>query len=180
MIILDIDQDYFFLPVISKKIIESPVEREKRMYQAKSQPKDIIDKFSIHNFKGTIISDKDHDHVYYCLKKNNIQNATLIHVDAHDDVEHGKLKEINLGNWITHSVLDGLINKNIIWINQQDTGPHTKKVTHNNMDYFLHISQLKDFNFNNKIDIIFYTKSEEFCPPNDKEKEFYNLINLRC
>mgnify|MGYP001099171625 CR=1 FL=1 len=180
MIILDIDQDYFFLPSLSGEIIESPIEREKKMYLAECQTEDVIRKFGIKNFKSKVFSGNDHDFVYYTLKSSNVRNATLIHIDAHSDVEYKKeLSKVNIGNWISHLAVEGIINKNIIWVNQTTEKPYTRKFTHKNVDYYLHTSRLNDLKFCNKIDAIFYTRSIEFCPPNSKEIEFYNNIGLR-
>lgn len=176
MIILDIDQDYFFLPVFSGTLIDNIEERNKIYYKAECQPKSLINKFNLKDYRGEVVICENHDEVYHKIKKLGKRNK-LIHIDAHDDVCHDEtLETLNIGNWITYGVLDDLIDPDIVWINQLQDEKYVYEYNIFNKHYRLHTSTLDNFQFSNKVDLIFYTRSREFCPTSRVESEFLSLV----
>lgn len=174
MIILDIDLDYFFLPVFSGTLV--PENKKDEVYHdAPDSYIDLIQHFNLKNFSGEIKVFKNHDEVYYELKKLN-RKSSLIHVDAHDDVSHSSIKNVDLGNWITHCVRENLIHPEIFWINQMTSNTYRSEYSVENKKYFLNTSKLKDFHLKSKIDKIFITKSPEFCPNNNIDIQIIEYI----
>lgn len=179
MIILDIDQDYFFLPVLSGKLIRDREERNRFFHHAQTSIEEVFEKFRLNPSIPFDVFD-DHDSVYHSLMKMGPEKHTLVHLDAHDDVCHKQtLGPVDIGNWITHLVMEERIVPNVIWINQRALKAHMEKYVIMDKPYVLHTSKIEEFNFRSQIDHIFYTRSKEFCPDNNVEQTFLRLMKNR-
>ena len=179
MIILDIDQDYFFLPVLSGKLLRDREERNKFFFPAQTNIETVFKTFRLDPSIPFEIFD-DHDSVYHSIAKMKSEKHILIHLDAHDDVCHKQaLGPLDIGNWITHLVMEELIDPNIFWINQRSIKCHVERYVVMGKPYVLNTSRLEEFSFNSKVDKIFYTRSKEFCPDNNVEQRFCNLMKNR-
>lgn len=168
-IILDIDQDYFFLPVFSGTLIQPQSKRDEVYYKAPKQLDEVIEKFNLKKAKPHFKVFKDHDEVYHELKQMKDRcNYILIHLDAHSDIEMDRdLRPVDLGNWITHLINEDMIERDIYWINQSTENTSREKHYVNGKEYTMNISNLDNFNFSKEIDITFWTYSKEFCPTNN-------------
>ncbi len=178
MILLDIDQDYFFLPVLSGKLLKDPQERNAFYHQAQITYRDIINFFRLSSSSKIKIFD-DHDEVYHEVDRLGGCHK-LIHIDAHDDICHRTvLNKLDLGNWITYLVMEKKIDPDVIWINQLAEKPHVTEYNILNNKYRLHTSQLKDFHFTKNIDCVYFTRSKEFCPDTRIESDFLSELKIR-
>lgn len=159
MNILDIDQDFFFSPVISgylnniTKTNQTMVENFDRL----------ISKIVLNIDDNTEFFCFDtHDRVGELILAKNFKNITLYHLDAHQDkdIKHGKMNECN---WISY-IEDRC--DHIYWI-INDKQIESKKTF-----------SLKFIEFNH-IDVITWTKSPLWCPQHiDLFSMFLNqLIN---
>lgn len=184
--ILDIDEDYFFLPVFSEDIIEPQSKRDEVYYKAPDQLDEVIQKFNMRQAFQHYKSFINHDEVYHELKQMEFTGKyKLIHIDAHSDIEYNtELQDVHLGNWVTHLIHEDIIDDEIIWIDQVTDVPSREECLVNNKKYYLNRSKLSNINFgkNSRIDITFWTRSPEFCPTNDLQKQFEkklpNLVKL--
>lgn len=179
LIILDIDADYFFLPTFDGDLIEPQSKRDEVYYKAPDQIDDVIKKFNLQNANSFFKVFDTHDKVYHELKELNTNNRKLIlvHIDAHSDIEITEsLRPVDLGNWISHLIMEDMIEPDIYWINQNIHEKQTAQYGVNEKMYRLHISKLKDFNFTKRIYITFWTHSQEFCPTNNLLEEFQSKL----
>jgi hypothetical protein len=175
MIVLDIDQDYFFLPVLSGKLLKDPQERNAFYHEAPVKYQDIIRVFGLNSSSRVKIL-TDHDEVYHEINKLG-GCPKVIHIDAHDDVCHKNiLNNLDIGNWLTYLVMEKKIDPDIIWINQLTEKPFVYEYNILNQKYRLHTSQLSEFTFTKKIDYVFFTRSKEFCPDTSIEFDFINAL----
>ncbi|NGP46776.1 hypothetical protein G4V62_18190 [Bacillaceae bacterium SIJ1] len=67
----------------------------------------------------------DHDEAYYIWKENNISKATLLHIDAHSDIQDEK--ELHIGSFIRHAINTNIVNS-YYWIIPKDF--HKNKFRH--------------------------------------------------
>lgn len=145
MTILDIDQDFFFFPVISgsldniKKINQIMVENfDNLIIKILPYIKDNTEFFCFDT----------HEKVGELILQKNLKNINLYHLDAHEDRDL-KSNILNECNWISH--IEDRCN-NIFWIVNDK-----QKREENNLN-------LKEMNINDNIDIITWTKSSKWCP----------------
>lgn len=155
MIILDIDQDFFFHPVVNGSAEEA--KEQMKSYYGQSMVEgfdEIIDKFIKYISPNTESLKFDcHDGVGELIVQRNLNDITLYHLDAHIDV--GPLGDgMNAGNWISH-IEDRC--KEIYWVV-------------NKKQFETTIVSGDIYNAGNvplpdqKIDLITWTFSPEWCP----------------
>lgn len=58
---------------------------------------------------------ENHDEAYQIWKNNGVQNAVLVHIDAHKDFINDKCDYITIGNFLNYALDDEIINS-IVWI----------------------------------------------------------------
>ncbi|MFW6226456.1 MAG: hypothetical protein ACOC3V_05820 [bacterium] len=168
MIILDIDQDFFFTYEGESKTQTG--EPEDFIEQITIQ--DVLKKYDSENAPFKIFS--QHDEVYYEIHRMKIKDIHLIHLDRHDDLERDEYnsKCINLGNWISYLINDEIV-KIVDWVSFQDLNIsqdkkfNEKKYTLNSQNYFNH----QPLN----IDYIFFTLSPEFVPHHNNFLKFIEI-----
>lgn len=108
MIILDIDQDFFFHPVVSGRLGQATPAPDQRMVEGFDGICNLINRTVTPNVE--ILRFDTHDGVGDLILNGNLKDITLYHLDAHSDTGPGSMNECN---WISH-VSDRC--KNIYWI----------------------------------------------------------------
>ncbi len=164
MVILDIDQDFFFTPAFYGKQTEA--YRETKHMKQWVSPQEILDRYEIKGMGCKIFT--NHNQVLDDILENGYSNIKLIHLDAHSDIEideNGVVKKSDepaVGNWVNYLINNGLC-MSIDWVyNNPICG---NKFPVHSFDYFSHT-------WHGKIDLVYYTLSPEWCPPNNLIDEF--------
>lgn len=177
MVILDIDQDFFFYPPLYKEDFENKIKREQ------VQVIKVEDFIKRYNLKGKVYTIfRRHDQAYFFIKKYFQKIDKLLHFDAHYDF-NGFENEISIGNWVGHLVKDGIcndidwitsnksiFNSNISYKNTQNKSILGRRYEETFFDYDSH-SWVGD------VDCVLFTISYEFCPNMNVLSDFIENIN---
>ena len=175
-IILDIDQDFFFNPILSSTIVNGyPVLKPQNQHQSQGIGS-IYNKFIPYiNSKTEIMNLKHHNELGEFIRNSDLNNIILYHLDAHSDVDPENLNdtEISISNWITATYRS--YNK-IYWILGDVAIKGTELLS-------LDIPPMETCSLNDApnpqdfIDLIVWTDSPGWCPQNmDLFSIFKNLI----
>lgn len=159
MIILDIDQDFFFHPVVSGSLGQvMPILGQKMVEGFDGIYNLIKDRVTS---RTEILRFDTHDGVGGLILNNGFKDITLYHLDAHEDVGSGSMNECN---WMSH--VSGRC-KNVYWIvNSKQYGDDRE-------------SNDKIFSTNTvpridqDIDLICWTQSLNWCP---QEIQLFDLF----
>ena len=103
-IILDIDQDFFFEPILSSTIIDGfPTTTPQPQYQSQGIGS-VWGKFIPYINSNTEIKHfHHHDEVGLHIKENNLKGVILYHLDAHHDMDFTATPNtpLTISNWVS-------------------------------------------------------------------------------
>jgi len=183
MIILDIDQDYFFRPIISGNVDDMTAEKVASYKQKQDTGlATITAKFGQRISSNTpILIFRNHDSVGLLLQEKRFTDVILYHLDAHSDIDpelqsaNDSIPDMNISNWIsvTHQHYS-----QVYWVLPDDVARTTTKISKEYIPF--QTIGLSDVPVPNKIDLITWTLSPEWCPQDvDLFKIFTTLIAPR-
>lgn len=168
MVVIDIDQDFFFdPPLYDMDFKEGHSKKQKQIISIE----DFVNKYNLKERQYTIF--RDHHQAYNYIK-NIGKIDKLLHFDAHHDFcgyhrEVDKIDDLNIGNWIGHLVKDGLCD-DIEWITcnkdtvKNDSCYLNTVVKNYGKDYSETFYDYDNHIWNGEIDHVIFTISYYFCP----------------
>lgn len=189
MVILDIDQDFFFSPGFFGTILEAKETNHTNMIQMAS-PSDIINRFNIKGMKYKIFT--DHDEVLYDILRNDYKEIKLLHLDAHSDVvkikenntseEYCLLREfpyekVTLANWLNYLIASGRVFSIDFVHNNPEEYYLGRELICGSYKSNAHYFKYDKHPWKGDIDVVYYTQSPEWCPPNNLVEEFKRDMN---
>jgi hypothetical protein len=173
MIILDIDQDFFFYPTFYGGILSSYDKNRREKFsemKAVHSHSEVLNKFKVKFLPGKIFI--NHHELYYELTNLKIQNAKIIHVDAHSDIYGLNEKaSVNLSNFLLKCVEEN-ITREIDWIRQDVSDPKppdevilkSTELFHLDHKFKFRVFKFSEYELSGQIDRLYYTLSPNFCP----------------
>lgn len=167
IVILDIDQDFFFSPILSGTISErSPIDSIEIQQQKQCVGlADVTRVFRpfIDPEKTPLLHATHHNEVGEFLRRTNLQNIILYHLDAHTDIDDQSLGalDMSMSDWISATAAHYA---QVYWILSSKEYATTAPVTqlaNPPMQTF----SLEDLPLPPKsIDLVFWTDSPGWCP----------------
>lgn len=175
MTILDIDQDYFFQPIISGSIEEMTAEKVASYRQRQvAGLATITDKFrSAIAVDTPILLFRDHDSVGKLIRETNSTNVILYHLDAHSDIGSDPTADeldMNISNWVsaTHQHYS-----QVYWVLPDSVVLSTQRITEEYIPFqTMGISEVPS---PERIDLITWTLSPEWCP---QDRDLFKIFTI--
>lgn len=170
MVILDIDQDFFYSYDGPGSEHGTAPPNEFRNY---SSLENVMNTFDAKTKSFKIFS--EHDEAFYEIKKSGMKDITLIHLDRHDDLdrpEYGN-PNVHIGNWVTHAIRQNYINK-VIWV-RDSKDLFSGYIKENDKEIPYEATNMESIT-QIPIDIVFFTISPGFCPHNMILLEFISTM----
>lgn len=172
MIVMDIDQDFFFYPPKYDKYLKKQIQV--------IDVQDFINRYKIKNKKYVIF--RDHDQVYWYIKNNIKKIDKLLHFDAHHDL-YQKTNKIDEGNWINFLLTDKICS-DVDWIvSHKEVIPNdflhetiTQKRYIENIEYKQTNFDYQSHSWEGKIDHVLFTISPKYCPDLKVLNDFIKLM----
>lgn len=181
-VIMDIDQDFFFLPEVYGDNDTDTLEQ--KQWRAENQKQvifvqELIEKYNLKGKQYTIF--RDHNQAFWYIRNTYGKIDKLLHFDAHYDFfenEKDFKKGVGIGDWISHLIHKNVCN-DIDWITPKTDWVKTDDrylTTHNSIfDYIPYKETFFDFEnheFQGDVTDVLFTVSPGFCPHSKLVYEF--------
>lgn len=179
IVILDIDQDFFFSPIISGTISEieegSPLLSTQKQTTGLAEVTRVFRPFI--SKETPLMRATHHNEVGQVLQQSGLSNILLYHLDAHTDLddECDETSQMTMSNWIS---VTAKIYSEVYWVLGTTDYEGTRKVTQKTPN-------VQTFGLCNvptppkAIDLIFWTESPGWCRQDvDLFSIFQQLISV--